>query len=67
MSLQEEGEIPAYDEPEVEESYYEIEKLLRWRKMKRGRRIIKEYLVLWKGYPITEASWIPTENSSHLE
>ena len=56
-SLQEE-EIPADDDLEIEEPYYEIEKILRWRKIKRGRRILKEYLVLWKDYPITEASWI---------
>ena len=44
-SLQEDEE-PVDDDLEVEEPYYEIEKILRWRKVKRGRRIIKEYLVL---------------------
>ena len=56
-SLQEE-EVPVDDDLEIEEPYYEIEKILRWRKIKRGRRILMEYLVLWKDYPITEASWI---------
>ena len=60
-SLQEEEEVPADDDLEVEEPYYEIDKILPWRKVKRGRRILKECLVLWKGYPITEASWIQAE------
>ena len=60
-SLQEEEEAPANDGLEIEEPYYEIEKILLWRKVKRGRRILKEYLVLWKGYPVTEASWIQAE------
>ena len=64
-SLQEEEEAPADEDLEIEEPYYEIEKILRWRKVKRGRRILKEYLVLWKGYLITEASWIQAEQFSH--
>ena len=47
VDLQEEEEIPV-EEPEVEEPYYQIEKFLRWRKVKRGRRVKTEYLVLWK-------------------
>ena len=57
-SLQEEEEVPVDDDLELEELYYEVEKILRWRKVKRGRKILKEYLVLWKVYPIAEASWI---------
>ena len=64
-SLQEEEEVPADDDLELEEPYYEVEKILRWRKVKRGRKILKEYLVLWKGYPIVEASWIQAEQFSH--
>ena len=64
-SLQEEEEVPANDDLEIEEPYFEIEKTLRWRKVKRGRKILKEYLVLWKGYPVTEASWIQLEQFSH--
>ena len=64
-SLQEEEEVPADDDLELEEPYYEIEKILQWRKVKRGRKVLKEYLVLWKGYPIAEASWIPAEQFSH--
>ena len=58
-------EVLAYDDFKVEEPYYEIEKILRWRKVKRGRKILKEYLVLWKGYPNTEASWIQAKQFSH--
>ena len=47
-SLQEDQPIPS-DAPEVEEPFYEAEKILRWRKIKRNKKIIKEYLVLWKG------------------
>ena len=54
-SLQEDQPVST-DVPEVEEPYYEIEKILRWRKIKRNKKLFKEYLVLWKGYPITEAS-----------
>ena len=63
-SLQEE-EVPADDDLETEEPYYEIEKILPWRKIKRGRRFLKEYLVLWKEYQVIEASWIQAEQFSH--
>ena len=46
------------DTPEVEEPFWEIEKILRWRKVKRRNKIIKEFLVLWKNFPMDEASWI---------
>ena len=61
VDLQEEEEI-LVEEPEVEESYYQIEKLLRWRRVKRGRCEKTEYLVLWKDYQIEEAQWIRAEN-----
>ena len=38
--------ISQEDTPEVEEPFWEIEKILRWRKVKRGNKIIKEFLVL---------------------
>ena len=53
------------DAPDVEEPYYEIERILRWRKVKRNKNILKEYLVLWKGYPIEEASWVQAGQFSH--
>ena len=65
-SLQEDQPIPS-DAPEVEEPYYEIEKILRWRKVKRNKKIIKEYLVLWKNFPVEEASWIQSNQFNHPE
>ena len=57
-----EEEYMPTEELEVKEPYYKIEKLLRWKKLKRGRQMKKEYLVLWKNYPISEGQWIPAEN-----
>ena len=42
------------------EEGYEVEAILR-RKHKGAQRL---YLVIWKGYPMTEASWEP---ESHLQ
>ena len=53
------------DVPELEtegQRYYETEKILRWRKVKRGNRWKREYLVMWKDRPIDEISWVPEEN-----
>ena len=63
-SLQEDEE-PIDDDLELEEPYYEIEKILRWRKVKRGWRVLKEYLVPWKNYPVSEASLIRAEQISN--
>ena len=46
VDLQEEQLASIDDVPDVEEPYYDIERILRWRKVKRGRRILKEYLIL---------------------
>jgi hypothetical protein len=43
---------------ENEEERYEIETILQHRK--RGRKY--QYLVKWKGYPITDASWQPSSD-----
>ena len=49
------------EEPDAPE-YYETEKILRWRWAKvpgrRGRRY-REFLTMWRGYPLEEASWVP--------
>ena len=37
---------------------YEVESILRHK----GRASKRRYLVLWKGYPLTEASWEPESN-----
>ena len=59
-----EDEAPVDDDLKLEEPYYEIEKILQWQKVQRGQRILKENLVLWKNYPISEASWIQPEKFS---
>ena len=51
--------------PDVEEPYYEIEKIQRWRKVKINKKIIKQYLVLWRGYPVEAASWVQASQFSH--
>ena len=63
-NLQEDQLVTTNDVPEVEEPYYEIEKILRWRQSKREKKILKEYLVLWRGYPMEEATWIQAEQFS---
>ena len=59
--LKEDHPVTQNDVPEVEEPYYEIESILRWRTRKRNKKIIKEYLVLWKGFPMEESTWITSE------
>ena len=39
-----------------------MDKLLRWRWRKVGRKREKEYLVLWSGYSIDDASCTPASN-----
>ena len=58
VDVQENRPVSQDDAPEVEDPYWEIEKILRWRKVKRNKKIIKEYLVLWRGFPVSEATWI---------
>ena len=59
--VQEDRPVSQQDAPEIEEPYWEIEKILWWRKVKTNKKIIKEYLVLWKGFAIEEATWIKPE------
>ena len=56
--VHEDRPVTQEDIPDVEEPYWEVEKILRWRKIRRGRQVVKEYLVLWKGFPASEASWV---------
>ena len=44
--LHEDQPVSQQDTLEVEEPYWEIEKILRWKKIKRNKKIYKEYLVL---------------------
>jgi len=50
-----------------DEEEYEIEKILRWRYYRAGNLRKKEYLVVWKGYPVEDASWIPIEQARPAE
>ena len=63
--LQEDQPISQEDAPEIEEPYYEIESILRWWKVKRGNKVLKEYLVLWKGYPVEDAMWVQASQFSY--
>ena len=40
---------------------YEAEGILRHQ----GKGARRRYLVLWKGYPVTEATWEPAEHLEH--
>ena len=39
-----------------------VDRLLDHRKVKRGARQVDQYLVEWKGYPTSEATWEPIEH-----
>ena len=58
VDVQEDRPVSQDDVPEIEEPYWEIERILRWRKVKMNKKIIKQYLVLWRGFPVEEATWI---------
>ena len=49
--------------PVLVEGYqeYEVEQILRHT----GKGARRRYLVLWKGYPLTEASWEPESSLQH--
>ncbi len=53
-------------EPEDDEPY-DVEKLLRWRWRGPSQRRVKEYLVLWTGWSIDDASLVPEENFDYPE
>ena len=55
------------EEEEDDQEVYEVEKYLRWRYRKIQNRKKREFLVLWKGYPIEEASWIPEDNITYKD
>ena len=56
-------------ELEDDERSYEIEKILRWRKIgpSTRRKQRREFLILWKHYSIDDASWIPEDNFDNPE
>ena len=49
----------------AKEPINEVEKLLRWRKVQKGRKTIREFLVTWTGYPLEEVMWIPEDNFTY--
>ena len=62
-------QIPKEPQPELDTAIdrseeFEVEKILRKRKVlkKNGRISHNEYLVLWQGFPIEEATWEPEKN-----
>ena len=58
----------ALPELDVEDdTQYEIERIVRWRYYRAGNQKKKEYLVVWKGYPLEDASWIPLEEARPAE
>ena len=59
----EEQDIDVDLEPEP---LYEVERILKWRKVRVGRRSTQEFSVTWRGYPLDEAQWIPEVNFTYL-
>ena len=55
-------DIPAPDVQVSDEPFYEVDKILEWKKTKGGRRTMKEYLVTHRGYSLEDAQWIPEAN-----
>ena len=50
-----EVELEEPDQPQ----YFDVERILRWRWSTKTRRRHREFLVLWQGYPMEDAEWIP--------
>ena len=51
------GEVELED-PDLPQ-YFDMEHILRWRWTSRTRWRQREFLVLWQGYPMEDAEWIP--------
>ena len=62
--VQEDRPVLQDDIPEIEEPYWEIEKILRWRKFKLNKKIIKQYLILWRGFQLKRSHGLLKNNSS---
>ena len=54
--------IPAPEVQVSDEPFYEVDKILKWRKTAVSRRTIKAYLVTWTGYALEDAQWISETN-----
>ena len=55
----EEQELDVNVEPEP---MYEIDRILKWRRVKVGRKKTREFLVTWQDLPLDEAEWVPKAN-----
>ena len=51
----------------MDESIYKVENILCWHLKKIKNKYLKEFLVLWAGYPLEEATWEPRDNFSDKE
>ena len=47
------------------EPAYEVDRILKWREVKKGRRTPREFLVTWTRYPLDEAQWISETNFTY--
>ena len=59
-------DTPVADLEVSQELVYQVEKILKWRKVSGGRHGEKEVLVTWTGYPLDEAQWINEKNFTNL-
>ena len=54
------------------EEEYEVEEIINHRQRRRGKHTMNEYLILWKGWPLTDAAWVrgdevhPKENFRNM-
>ena len=60
-----EANEPIEERKAANEPRFEVERILQWQKASRTGR--KEYLTLWTGYPIEEATWEPEEHFDDRE
>ena len=63
VQVEAQGETEDLEDPT--DPVYEVEKVLRWRKRKVGSKTIREFLTLWTGYPLEEATWEPEDNFTY--
>ena len=56
------AELEGVQQDLEEEEASEVEKILRWRKIKKGNRRIRQFLVTLKGKPLDEAMWVDEED-----
>ena len=59
------GEVELADPDQPE--YFDVEKILTVEMDFQDQTATREFLVLWKGYPIEDAEWIPSTYFSDQE